>query len=151
MYNRASLKTSAEAEARKTFVYRKKTCSRSKFAESEKSVTKRKKQSTDDRSKEINLLSVELQSLTAQSTNKQKEIVHANNLKEYDQCASLHKELRSMLVERQQVQNKLSDLQKKQAKHLPYMARKRTSSRATATATSTASATKVDIKSFLRV
>ena len=153
MYDRASLKTSAEAEARKTFVYRKKTGSRSKFAESETSVPKRKKQSTDDRSKEINLLSVELQSLTAQSANKQKEVAHANDLKEYERCASLHKELRAMLVERQQVQNKLSDLQKKEAKHLTYMARKTTSSRAraTATATSTVSAAKVDIRSFLRV
>ena len=48
-----------------------------------------------------------------------------------------------------------SDLQKKQAKHLTYMARKTTSSSsratATATATSTVSATKVDIRSFLRV
>ena len=153
MYDRASLKTSTEAEERKTFVYHKKTGSRSKFGESETSVPKSKKQSTDDRSKEITLLSVELQSLTAQSTNKQKEVAHANDLKEYEKCASLHKELRAMLVERQQVQNKLSDLQKKQAKHLTYMARKTTSSssRATATATSTVSATKVDIRSFLQV
>lgn len=117
MCDRASLKASAEADARKTFVYRKKTVSRSKFAESEKSVPKTKKQSTDDRSKEINLLSVELQSLTAQSANKQKEVAHANNLKENKRCTSLHKGLGAMLVERQQVQNKHSDLHKKEAKH----------------------------------
>ena len=49
MYDRGSLKATAEAEARKIFVYPKKTGCRSKLAESEKFVAKRKKQSTDDR------------------------------------------------------------------------------------------------------
>ena len=114
LYDRASLKTNAEAEARKTFVYRKKSGSRSKFVESEKPA-KRAKQSTDDRTKEISLLSLELQSLTAQSANKQKEVAEANDLQDYERCGQLHKELRALLVERQKVQNKLSDLQKKQA------------------------------------
>ena len=59
MYDRASLKTSAEAEARKTFVYHKKTGSRSKFSDSEKPAAKRKEQSTDDRSDPINFLLIQ--------------------------------------------------------------------------------------------
>lgn len=155
-YDRASLKTNAEAEARKSFVYRKKSGSRSKFVESDKS-TKRARQSTDDRTKEISLLSLELQSLTAQSANKQKEISQANDLHDYQRCEKLHKELRALLVERQKAQNKLTDLQKRQAKHLNYMARKGTLSNAsaitTATSSSTVTASKVesDIRSFLKV
>lgn len=152
MYDRASLKTNAEAEALKTFVYQKKLGSRSKFVKSENTV-KRKKVSTDDRTKEIASLSLELQSLTAQSANKQKEIAQANDIKAYERCAELHKGLRVMLTERQKVQNKLSDLQKKQARHLKYMAGKTTSTvtTGTASATSTAITNKVDIRSFLRV
>ena len=155
MYDRASLKTKAEAEARKSFVYKKKTGSRSKFVESVDKSNKQPRQSTDDRTKDISLVSLELQSLTAQSANKQKEIAQANDLHDYERCGKLHKELRALLVERQKAQNKLTDLQRRQAKHLNYMARKATSSNAssitTATSSSTATASKVDIRSFLKV
>lgn len=53
MYDRASLKTKAEAEARKSFVYKKKTGSRSKFVESVDKSNKQPRQSTDDRTKDI--------------------------------------------------------------------------------------------------
>lgn len=155
MYDRASLKTKVEAEARKSFVYKKKTGSRSKFVESVDKSNKQPRQSTDDRTKDISLVSLELQSLTSQSANKQKEIAQANDLHDYERCGKLHKELRALLVERQKAQNKLTDLQRRQAKHLNYMARKATSSKAsattTATSSSTATASKVDIGSFLKV
>ena len=78
-----------------------------KFAESEKSVAKRKKQSTDDWSNEINLLSVELQALTVQSA---KKVAHTNDLKEEKRCPSSQKESCAMLVER------LSNLQNQKNK-----------------------------------
>jgi len=145
MYNREDPKKKAEEEARKTFVFQKKTGSRSKYVPPEKPTLRRGKQSTEERTKEISLCSLELESLTAQSANKQKEIAQVNDLKDYERCAHLHKELRVLSTERHKVQRKLSDLQKKQAKHMNYVARKEKTSRSspasTATATTTAKST----------
>lgn len=98
MYNRATLKTNAEEEGQKKFVFQNKSGSRSKYVESNKAI-KREKQSTEDRNKEISLCSLELELLTKQSANKQKQISQANDLKDFETCATLHKELRVLLAE----------------------------------------------------
>ena len=124
MYDRSLLKIQAEEKARKTFIFKKKSGSRSKYedSESKEQSKKRRKLSTDERAKEIRLCSLELQSLTAECENKEKQISQANDLKAYDRCAAMQKELRILLREKQQLKNKLSELQKKEARHLKYLA-----------------------------
>lgn len=123
MYDRSLLKIQAEEEAQKIFVFKNKSGSRSKYEDSEsKQSEKRKKKSSDERAKEIRMCSLELQSLTAECENKEKQIAQANGVKDYERCAILHKELRKLLREKQQFKNKLSELQKKEARHLKYLA-----------------------------
>ena len=123
MYDRALLKIQAEEEARKTFVFKKKSGSRSKYntSESNQQSEKRKKLSSDERAKEIRMCSIELQNLTAECANKEKQIRQANDVKDYERCATMHKELRDLWQEKKKVNNKLTELQKKEARHLKYL------------------------------
>ena len=121
MYDRAVLKTAAEEEARKSYVFQKKSGSRSKYVCDQK-VNKRAHMSTNEREEAIKLCTINLQSLTEQSENKRKQIEQANNLKSYEECAKLHKELRSLLNEKGKVEQQLNKLKKKAKRHSRYAA-----------------------------
>lgn len=127
MYDRSLLKIQTEEEARRKFVFKKKSDSRSKYhiSGSKQQSEKRKKLSSDERTKEIRTCSLELQSLTAECLNKEKQVAQANDLKDYALCATLHKVLRILLREKQQLTSKLSELQKKEAGHLKYLAQEK--------------------------
>ena len=121
MYDRAVLKTAAEEEARKSYVFQKKSGSRSKYVSDQK-VNKRAHMSANEREEAIKLCTINLQSLTEQSENKRKQIAQANDLKSYEECAKLHKELRSLLNEKGKVEQQLNKLKKKVKRHLRYAA-----------------------------
>ena len=145
MYDRALLKVRAEEEARKKFVFKKKSGSRSVFAHTEK-VPKSETMSAESREKEARLCSLELQSLTVQ-------IAHANSSSQFDLCAKLHKEYRALLVDKQNVQNKLTHLQKREGRHLKYITGKARMAREhkKEVVGRVPDASKVDIRTFLTV
>lgn len=152
MYDRALLKVRAEEEARKKFVFKKKSGSRSVFAHTEK-VPKREKMSAESREKEVRLCSLELQSLTVQIAHKHRAIAHANSSSQFDLCAKLHKEYRALLVDKQNVQNKLTHLQKREGRHLKYITGKARMAREhkKEVVGRVPDASKVDIRTFLTV
>jgi hypothetical protein len=156
MYDRSLLKIQAEEEARRTFVFKKKSGSRSKYdiSETKQQSEKRKKLSSDERAKEIRTCSLELQCLTAECRNKEKQVAQANDLKDYALCAGLHKELRILLREKQQLTSKLSELQKKEGRHLKYLAQEKRLPLKTGENNAkieTASGSKKDITSFFNL
>ena len=146
MYDRSLLKTIAEKEARKTYIFKKKSGSRSNYAD--QNVQKREKLSADDRDEAMKLCSINLQSLTEQCENKQKEITKSSNLKEYEKCAEQHKELRLLLSEKMKSEQKLHKLQKKMKRHLQYVASRATTEVKKGPATTTTC--KQDIMSFFK-
>ena len=113
MYDRAVLKTAAEEEARKSYVFQKKSGSKSKYVSDKK---------VNEREEAIKLCAINLQSLSEQSENKRKQIAQANDLKSYEECAKLHKELRSLLNEKGNVEQQPDKLKKKVKRHLRYAA-----------------------------
>lgn len=146
MYDRSLLRNLADEEARKTYVFQKKSGSRSRYVDHNQK--KREKLSADDREETIKLCSINLQSLTEQCENKRKEITQAGNLKNYEQCAKLHEELRSLLNEKGTVQCRLHKLQKKVKRHLRYAEKQNTIGVKESPATATKC--KRDIMSFFK-
>jgi len=72
MLNKGNLKKECRKRSMENLHLLEKTGCRSKYVQPEKP-TRREKQSMEERTKEISLCSLELESLTAQSANKQKE------------------------------------------------------------------------------
>lgn len=123
MYDRAQLKYAAEEEARKTYVFKKTAGSRSKFDDSTSS-TKREKMNSESRRKEIAACSLKIQSFMSQVAEKQKQISNSLSIKDFDKCALLQKEFRGLMAERKKQETRLTELQKKEAKHLKYRSKK---------------------------
>ena len=123
MYNRGQLKLDAEEEARKTYVFKKTHGSRSKFNQEEKPA-KRAKLSSESRNKEIGICSLELHTLTKRAEETQMQLSRASATKDFAKCSQLHKEYRLLQNERQKTETKLAMLQRKQARHLKYAAKK---------------------------
>ena len=82
MYDRSLLKFLADEEARKTYVFQKKSGSRSNYVDHR--MKKREKLSADNRDEAIKLCSVNLKPLTEQCENKHKQITQASRLKNYE-------------------------------------------------------------------
>ena len=73
-------------------------------------------------------------------------------MKEFSKCSNLHTELRTLFGQRNQVQKKLSDLQKKQAQHLKYVANTNLNLKRSKKREDTeVKEPKLDIRSFLQV
>lgn len=123
LYNRAQLKLSAEEKARKSYVFKRKSGSRSSFEE-EEDIPKREKLSSAKRENEILTCSSEIKSITAKIALQQREINKANTTKDFDLCAKLHSEQRKMMKGLRSLEKKQASLQKKQAKHERYLERK---------------------------
>lgn len=122
MYDRGQLKLDAEEEARKTYVFKKSHGSRSKFDEEDKPA-KRAKVSSESRHKEIGMCSLELQTLTQQAQEIQKQLSSALALKDFEKCSALQKEYRRIQSERQKKETKLAEFQRKETRHLKYAAK----------------------------
>ncbi|KAK3746090.1 hypothetical protein QZH41_004627 [Actinostola sp. cb2023] len=87
-----------------------------------------------------------------ESIAKQKAISEAIHVKEFSKCSNLHTELRTLFGQRNQVQKKLSDLQKKQAQHLKYVANTNLNLKRSKKREDTeVKEPKLDIRSFLQV
>jgi hypothetical protein len=124
MYDRAKLKCDAEEEARKTYVFKKAAGSRSKYNEGE-TTTKRAKLTSEQRQREIETCSSKIKSLSSGVMEKQNEISHALRVKDFEKCTLLQKEYRGLMAERKRYENRLTELQKKEAKHLKYKSNKK--------------------------
>ena len=123
MYDRAKLKYDAEEEARKTYVFKKAAGSRSKYEEGETS-TKRAKLTSEQRQTEIEMCSSKIKSLASQVIEKQNGISRSLSVKNFEKCTLLQKEYRGLMAERKRQENRLTELQKKEAKHLKYKSKK---------------------------
>ena len=128
LYNRAQLKLAAEEEARKTYVFKKKSGSRSRF-ERENDIPKRKKMSTSERKEELISCSSKIQVMNPRITELKRNITEAKEIKDYGLCAKLHDEQRKMIRDVHALKKKHSKLQKKEIKHQKYIDKRKDNSK----------------------
>ena len=115
LYYRGLLKLRAEEKARETYVFKKKSGSRSRKLDGE-SNPKRPKVSQEDRRGKITELSTEIELLKKQIATKQNIISKANTVKDFQLCDKTQTELRSLLKEKGKCEKQLAEVQKKEAK-----------------------------------
>lgn len=125
MYDRTQLKLHAEEDARKSYIFKKSSGSRTKFSNEEARPEKRPKLSINTREEEIGLCSLEIQALTGQAKEAQRKLSSAVTLKDFAMCSDLQTEYRRILVEKKKKEARLAELQIKQARHMKYMAKKK--------------------------
>ena len=94
MYNRQALKTEAERKARETYVFKKKSGSRSKEAEQTSSKAKKIKLSSDDRKEKLKEISETLSLKESHIRTKQILISKAHSVKDYKQSDTLQTQLK---------------------------------------------------------
>ena len=144
MYDRASLKVQAEAEARKTYVFKKSSGSRSKFEETK---PKRARLTQEEKKEKISDLSKEIESIEAHTRVKQQLIKRASDIKDYKQCDNLHTEIRRLINEKNTLQEQMKMLLKKESRSTKYFHTQMSSSSSEETGSSKIK----DIRSFLKV
>lgn len=115
LYDRGQLKLRAEEKARQTYVFKKKTGSRSTKLDGQANI-KRIKISQEERKGKITELSAEIEVIKKQITKKQNIISKANTVKDYQLCDKTHTELRELLREKGTYEKQLAEFQKKEAK-----------------------------------
>ena len=141
MYDRTSLKVQAEAEARKTYVFKKSSGSRSKFEETK---PKRARLTQQEKKEKISDLSKEIETIEAHIRVKQQLIKRASGIEDYKQYDNLHTEVRKLINEKKPLQEQLKMLLKKESRSTEYF---NTSSSSEETGSSRIK----DILSFLKV
>ena len=128
LYNRAELKIKAEAEARKTYIFKKKTGSRSvHIPEDGEPKPKRSKISSDERKEKISSVSIQLELITKQISSKQQLCSKATTVKDYALCAKLQGEIRQLFKEKGELETQLKLLQTKERKSSWYQKRNKPS------------------------
>ena len=125
LYDRAQLKTSAEEEARKTYVFKKASGSRS--AQVNPSKPKRAKISSSERSEKIASLSIQRDLIKKQISSKQQLCNRATAVKDFTLCGKLQGEMRSLFKEKENLESSFRRLQKKARKSDWYEKKKRSS------------------------
>ena len=120
IYNRQALKTKAERKARETYVFKKKSGSRSKEAEQTSSKAKKIKLSSDDRKKKLEEISETLSLKESHIRTTQILISKAHSVKDYKQCDTLQTQLDTLLSEKSKLQAEAKQLLKKESKSTYY-------------------------------
>ena len=99
--NRAELKLKAKEEARKTFVFKKRSGSRSvRVNNNAEPAVKRAKLSADDRKENIPAVSIQVDLVSKQITAKQNLCSRATSVKDYTLCSKLQGEMRALFKEK---------------------------------------------------
>ena len=122
LYDRGTLKLEAEASARESYVFKKKTGSRSSLQESKLQdvAPKRIKISKEERGEKIASLSTEIEMAEKHIIAKQKLISKANTSRDYQLCDKVHKELRALTREKCNLEKQMKELKKKETKSTWY-------------------------------
>ena len=119
--NRAELKLKAEEEARKTFVFKKRSGSRSvRVNNNVEPAVKRAKLSADDRKEKISAVSIQIDLVSKQITAKRNLCSRATSVKYYTLCSKLQGEMRALFKEKGSLESQLKELQKKESKSKWY-------------------------------
>ena len=113
--DRGLLKLKAKEKARETYVFKKKSGSRSRKLDGE-SNPKRPKISQEERRGKITELSTEIELLRKQIATKQNIINKANTVKYFQLCDKTQTELRNLLKEKGKCEKQLAEVEKKEAK-----------------------------------
>lgn len=127
LYNRGLLKVKAEDEARKTYMFKKKSGSRSTSAPQSKEA-KRAKISSDDRKERLSSLSIQIDLISKQIASKQRLCTNATAMKDYALCAKLQGETRQLFKEKAELESQLRMMQIKERKSNWYKKKTNTSS-----------------------
>ena len=120
MYNRQALKTKAERKARETYVFKKRSGSRSKEAEQTSSKAKKIKLSSDDRKEQLKEISETLSLKESHVRTKQILISKSHSVKDYKQCDTLQTQLGTLFSEKSKLQAEAKQLLKKESKSTYY-------------------------------
>jgi len=148
LYNRGLLKVKAEAEARKTYIFKKTSGSRSTSAPQSKEA-KRAKISSDDRKERLSSLSIQIELISKQIASKQRLCTNATTTKDYALCAKLQGEIRQLFKEKAELESQLRIMQIKDRKSKWYKKKTKTSSKLPPPETSTT--TSMDIRKLFKM
>ncbi len=149
LYECSELKLAAEEKARTTYVYKKRSGSRSKF-EPAKEIQKRGKMSTSERKEEIAFCSSRIQTMTSRITELERDINRARATKDYVSCSNLHGQQRKMIKDLNGLKNKLANVQKKEIKHQKYMAKRSDEDKSKTSSSDYGDVVQTDIRHFLQ-
>ena len=128
LYDRASLKLRAEAKARESYVFRKRSGSRSKLEKGDtQQEVKRTKLNSTQRANTMASLTSQLESVKNQVGMTQRYISNSSGLSNFEACSKAHTELRKLLVQKQSLENNLADLASKDAKYQKKLKKKKSS------------------------
>ena len=109
-----------ERKARETYIFKKKSGSRSKEAEQTSSKAKKIKLSSDDRKEQLKEISETLSLKESHIRTKQILISKAYSVKDYKQCDTLKTQLGTLFSEKSKLQAKAEQLLKKESKSTYY-------------------------------
>ena len=111
LYNRAELKLKAEEEARKTFIFKKRSGSCSvRVNNNAEPAVKRAKLSADDRKEKISAVSIQIALVSKHITAKQNLCSRATSVKDYTLCSKLQGEMRALFKEKGSLESQLKEL-----------------------------------------
>ncbi len=113
LYDRGTLKLRAEEKARQTYVFKKRTGSRSTKLDGEPQPKRSKVSQERGKMAEI---SAEIEILKKQISTKQNIISKANSVKDYQLCDKTQTEWRKLVKEKGRCERELAEFQKKEAK-----------------------------------
>jgi hypothetical protein len=114
-YNRAELKIKAEAEARKTYVFKKPSGSRSIHVQQENGPKpKRSKTSSNEQKEQVSSVSIQLELIKNQISSKQQLSSKASTVKDFPLCSKVQGEMRKLFQEKANHEKMLKMLQTKE-------------------------------------
>ena len=117
LFDRANLKFQVEAKARETYIFKKRSGSRSRLTQSDsENQVKRTKLNSSQRVSLLSSLSEQLDSVKSQIAITQKHIGRSTNTSDFEACSKAHVQLRKLLGEKQSLQNKLTDIESRHAR-----------------------------------
>ncbi len=118
IYDRGTLKVEAEKKARESYIFQKRSGSRSKNKDMNGNhpPIKRAKISKEDRGEKILEISQELELLKKQIMTKQQIIGRSSAIKDYPQCDKAQTETRELTREKSKLEKLLKELQRKETK-----------------------------------
>ncbi len=117
LYNRGLLKAKAEERARASYIFKKKTGSRSaNVLHGTEPEPKRQKLSKGDRAHEIHTVSTEIDMIKKHIIIKQQMIRKATSVKDFHLCDNEQKEMRELVKKELKLEKPLKELQKKETK-----------------------------------
>ena len=146
LYNRAELKIKAEAEARKTYVFKKPSGSRSIHVQQENGPKpKRSKTSSDERKEQVSSISIQLELIKNQISSKQQLCSKASAVTDFALCSKVQGEMRKLFQEKANNEKMLKMLQTKERESTWYQKKKKSNSLPPAESSSSST---VDIRSL---